>query len=364
MGTVKITVFQMFALLTLFLLGSTVVVGLGLDSEENAWLINLFAMFVGIVLFFFYAFILHKGGWADFGEILEKGFGKAGGKIISLLYSIYFYYIAARIVKDFSYFISQTLFYNIRDWIISAMLLILAAYGCKLGLEALARTAEILMFMTMLLVFSLIALALMSDFFSMENIMPLYNPDEIKWGTLPQLFTFPYGEMVVFLLIFASVNQPEKLIKKGWLAVIAAGIIILILSELIIGIVGAKTAAIYTYPLVKSIEMIEYLEVIQHLEIFSVFSFLFVGFIKIGIFFEAGTMAFANVFRKLKKENIIYPAASLAMLATLYMAENLPQHLFLGLKVVPYLVHLPFQFLIPGILAVLLVLKKERNQAF
>jgi spore germination protein KB len=359
---VRITVFQAFCLMTLFLLGSTVVVGLGLDSEENAWLINLLAMVFGLGLFFLYAFILNRGGWAEFGVLLEKGFGRAGGKIISGLYGLYFFYIGTRVVEDFSYFVSQTLFVNIKEWIIAAVLLTLVGYSCKLGFEALARSAEILFFITMLLVLMLFIMSLMSEVFSLENIMPFFNPDEITWSTFPLRVTFPYGEMVVFLLLFPKVNNPKSLIKKGWLGVVLAGGIILVISEIIIGILGAKVAAIYTYPLVKSIEMIEYLEVIQHLEIFSVFSFLFVGFIKISILYEAGTAAFQNVFTRLKRDYIVYFAVGGGMIGKIYMAESLPQHLFIGLKIIPYLLHIPFQLVFPAVLAIVLMIKKPHQQ--
>jgi spore germination protein KB len=50
----KIHPIQLFTLMVLFELGSAVVVGLGLEAKQDAWLAILFGMMGGIVLFSLY----------------------------------------------------------------------------------------------------------------------------------------------------------------------------------------------------------------------------------------------------------------------------------------------------------------------
>jgi len=363
MNTVKISTFQIFSMITLFLLGSTIVVGLGLEVEENAWILNIFSTSVGIGIIFLYLNILKKNNWTDFHVLLEKGFGKYLGKFVLLLYSLYFIYIASRVITDFSYFISQTLFYQIKNWVISIVFVMLVCYACHQGLEAIARASEILFFITMVLVVVLLIISDISKVISWENIRPFFDKDDFKLSAIPPRITFPYGEMIVFIFIFYHIKDKKTLMKRGWLAVLLAGFILLVVSETIIAILGAKVAAIFTFPLLKAIEMIEFIDVIQHIEIISVISFFIVGFVKVAVFSIAGTKGFHLLLpKKIKANLIVYIVGIVTFLLTVIMDRNLPEHLFIGLKVVPLYLHLPFQFIIPIVLFLTLLVKKKMKK--
>ncbi|MCV9885712.1 GerAB/ArcD/ProY family transporter [Metabacillus halosaccharovorans] len=360
MNTVKISTFQVFSMITLFLLGSTIVVGLGLEVEENAWILNIFSTTVGIGIFFLYTSILKKNDWSEFHVLLEKGFGKFLGKFLLLLYSIYFIYISSRVITDFSYFISQTLFYQIKNWVISIVFIMVVCYACLQGLEAIARASEILFFITMILVVILLIIADISEVISWENIRPFFDKEDFKLSSLFTRITFPYGELIVFTFLFPHLKNKKTLLKRGWAAILLAGFILLIISETIIAILGAKVAAIFTFPLLKAIEMIEFIDIIQHIEIISVFSFFIVGFVKVAIFSIVGTKGFSLLLpKKIKAHLIVYLVGVITFLLSTLMDRNLPEHLFIGLKIIPIYLHLPFQFVIPIILFVTLLVKKK-----
>ena len=122
-----ITSFQLNALLCLFLLGSTVVLGLGLEVEEDAWIVTLLSSSVGILILLFYIYLIAKYE-LNLAELLIKGFGKYIGNFFVFLYIFYFLYIASRVVKDFTYFIAQTLFYQVEFWLISITFICIVAY--------------------------------------------------------------------------------------------------------------------------------------------------------------------------------------------------------------------------------------------
>lgn len=360
MKTIKLSKNEIDSLLLLFLLGSSVVVGLNLDTEENAWLVNLGAMLFGVGLFFFYTFLVKKSGWLPFDQLLELAFGKVLAKIILLLYSLYFLYIASRVVKDFSYFISQTLFYEIEDFVISFVLVSTIVYAATLGLEAVARTSQILLFFTFILLFLIILFSFISDLMYLENIRPLVDIGALDFRHFYKWITFPYGEIVVFLFIFPLVNDRKKLLKSGWIPIVVSGMILILLSEIIIGILGAKVAALYTLPVVKAIEMINLMEVIQHLEFLSVFSFLFVGFVKVSIFFVCSTEVIHRVVPIFQSRFLIVLFGVLLFFLSIYIADDLSHHLHIGLEIVPLYLHVPFQFVIPLAILVMLVIKKRR----
>lgn len=79
--------------------------------------------------------------------------------------------------------------------------------------------------------------------------------------------------------------------------------------------------------------MIEFIEVIQHFEIISVFSFFFVGFIKVAVFAFAGIKGLTFLLPKKINENVInYLVGIVTFTLTFSMDNNLPKHIYVGLK--------------------------------
>lgn len=362
MSVTKISIYQLIALLTLFLLGSSIVLGLNLEAEENAWLINTGAALSGVLFFFFYAYLLKKNGWPEFHKLMEQAFGKVLGKIVLTLYSLYFLYIGTRVLKDFIYFITQTFFYNIDHWIIAFISVCLICYAAILGLEAVARASELLFVFTILLIALIVLFSFVSGIMMGENVRPIFD-----WGVLDlsnwiQYLTFPYGEMVVFLVLFPFLNDHQKLVKRGWIAILLSGIILISITEIIIAILGAKVASLYTYPLVKAIEMIELLDIIQHLELLTAFAFIIVGFVKVSIFFISGAKGISYLLPVLQEKFIIILLGVMVMSGTFLIARDLPEHLFIGLELVPYYLHIPFQFIIPLIILLTTWIKRRKRK--
>lgn len=348
--------------MTLFLLGSSIVLGLNLQAEENAWIINTGAGITGVLLFFFYAYLLKRNGWPEFHQLLELAFGKVLGRVVLLLYSLYFLYIATRVLKDFIYFIAQTFFYNIDHWIVAFVSVCLICYAATLGLEAVARTSEILFIITMLLIALIIFFSFLSGVMMGENVRPLIDLEILDFSNWVQYITFPYGELVVFLVLFPFINDHQKLVKHGWIGVVVSGVILISISEIIIAILGAKVASLYTYPLVKAIEMIELLGIIQHLELLTAFAFIIVGFVKVSIFFISGAKGVSYILPILQEKFIIVVLGSMIFLGSFNIAKDLPEHLYIGLELVPLYLHVPFQFILPLLILLLTWIKGRKKQ--
>ena len=52
MEKAKIDLAQLFSLMTLFQLGTSIVLPIGIDAENNAWIAIILACFGGLLLFF------------------------------------------------------------------------------------------------------------------------------------------------------------------------------------------------------------------------------------------------------------------------------------------------------------------------
>ena len=364
MSKITISTSQLYALMILFLTGSTIVVGLSFSALQDSFIAVLLEILFGIALFYYYLFILKKSSWKEFVPLLQLGFGSFIAKGIALLYSFYFLYIAGRVVMDFSFFITQVLHQESPTWMVTLPFLFVIGYSLSVGIEAIARSAEIMLFFLILILVSLWFLGFFSDEFAPKYLLPIFSHDwNLVFSTIfPTGLTFPYGEMIVFLVLLPYVKHVEKVKKHVWAPILLPGLMIIITMELVIGILHAPFANLYYFPFVKAMEMVNYLNIIEHLEIFTTLILLGGGFVKISVFLFAAQVALSQVF-KIRSKRIWHVPFLIAVMfgLSLFQSTNVVEHLYTGLKLVPYYLHIPFQFAIPLLLGLIVVWKTHRN---
>ena len=208
----NISLTQLFMLIFNFLLGSAIVIGVGKDAKQDAWIAILLMTLIGIGLMYFYYSINRLLPNKNLFEIMEYCFTRPITILLSLGYIIYFLYTTTRVIRTFGEMITSAILPNTPIEVITFSIMLVIAYIIYLGLEVLARIAEIftpyiVLFLTLILIF-----LLTSGEIQLHNIEPVLG-DGIKpvlKAMFPSLLVFPFGELVVFTIILTSVTRIEK----------------------------------------------------------------------------------------------------------------------------------------------------------
>ncbi|MCR6095847.1 endospore germination permease [Salipaludibacillus agaradhaerens] len=356
MNKEKITNYQMFLLMVLFMLGSAVVVGLEMNSQQDAWLTILTGMVFGSVFFLLYGYIFSKHPGRALTSILEDVFGKIIGKLISIGYIGYFLYIAARVTRDFTDLIVIELMMKTPDYIIAIAIIIVVIYASSLGIEVIARTGQLAIIFLFGLGGLVIVFALIDQLPDFSRLEPVL---EEGWGRIltnafPVATTFPFGELIAFTMFFPffKENKTKKVVMTGLSAIVVSGVTLASLSALIVAINAPEVMDDLAFPLLDAIKKINIADIIQRLDPIGILFLVIGGFYKISLFVYAANVAFNHVL-KLKK-NVFMQGflAIVPLVASFYIAENFIEHLYIGLEIVPYYLHLVFQLYIPLLLIV------------
>lgn len=357
---VRLGPFEIFSLMISFLLGSTIVVGWNFETKQDVWMTILLSLALGVGIFYFYLMLHSLGNWGNLIQLLELGFGRWISKGLGFIYGIYFLYIAGRVLKDFSFFVGQVLFHNIPVVVISFTLLLVVSYSCYVGIEAMARSSVILCALTCVIILILMCFGFLSPYFEFSNLTPVFRTSwkQVLSTVFPTGLTVPYGELIVFTMLFPYINNKKALLKYGWISVCITGVLLLLAGEMILGLLNPETVNMYIFPFMKALELTSVLEFLPHLETFAVILNLIGGFVKISVFMYGGLMIMSNIFPKTKPNRRILIAATLTFLVTFILSKNMIQHLYIGLKIVPLIFHIPLQFIIPCILVICLFIKK------
>lgn len=361
MEKVRISSKQLFAIIVLFELGSSLVVGLGLNAKKDAWLAILLGWVGGMSILWVYTSLFRQFPDLSLIGYLQTIIGKYVGWLVGLIYIVYFIYIAARVLRDFG----ELLFISAYDLtpllVINCLMIVTIAYVLHKGLEVLVRTGEVffIVLITILLLGSL--LIVISGLIDVKNLLPFLEKGwkPVLKAAFPLTFTFPFGEMITFTMIFPYVNNSKNALKVSYGALTLSALILSFIAFINLGVLGVDIASRATFPLQVTVSKINIANFLQNLEVLSLLTLIIGGFFKISLFFHTAVIGAADLFQIEKKERLILPIGIVILLLSVQMAKSLTEHLNEGLKFVPQYLHLPLQTGIPLLLLIIVLVRKR-----
>lgn len=270
MEKAKISPYQLFVLIILFELGSALLVPIAMEANRDAWLAILLGMVGGFGMFLIYhrLYLYYPDSLPT--TFVQKLIGKTFGRILALLYVIYFLYLASRVLRDFGEMLAIIAYPETPLSINHALLMFVVVYTVRKGIEVLARTGELAFFFIYFLAISGFVLIIFSGIIHINNLKPIleegiYPLFKVAFG---QVLFFPFGEIVVFGMIFPYLNNPKKARITGLLALGLSGINLAITMAINISVLGVSLISRTQFPLLSTVQTIQFAEFLERLDIF------------------------------------------------------------------------------------------------
>lgn len=348
----------------LFLIGSSVIWGVSLTAEKNSWVASLIAGIFGLLLFHMFVFIWRNNNFQNLAFIFKENLGKYLGFVVSVIYVLYFAYLASRVLSDLNFFINGKLLYTMFPFFVKFSIFLIIVYTYIKGMEAFIRSAVIWGTITLIFLLVLPLVIIGSGSFNWEYVEPIISFDVKKIaGSIPTMITFPFSEVIAFLMIFPLLNQQDRagVIKKGSFIILSATVLMSLFSFLIIGVLHPLLAKNYTFPLITAIERATVFNFIERLDILAVILFIIGGYFKIAVFTFASINLARESMTRLNQKFLALFILILIFLFTYPFSRDIAQHLHVGLEVVPALIHLPFGILLPLLVFIITIIKKKRR---
>lgn len=363
METIKIKPYQLFVLIFLFEMGSAIVVGIGSSLKQDAWMAILFGMAGGVALFHIYHQLFVYYPELPLTSYAQKIAGKFIGRIIGILYIVYFIYLSSRVLRDFGDLLTATIYSETPMFVINALMILTSIYAIYKGLEVFARLGEIFFMFIYLMAVTGMLLVLFSGLIHLQNLKPVLENGimPVIKTTFTETITFPFGEMVLFTMILPHLNERKKAKKVCLSAMILSGINIAITAIINISSLGSDLLERSPYPLLSTISKIELLNFLERLDVFFILYLIIGGFIKITLFFYAALVGAADIFQFKNPRKLTFPIGIIILFASITIATNYPEHIKEGLQIVPIYLHWPFQIIIPSILLVIAFFRNRKK---
>ncbi|MDO0823100.1 GerAB/ArcD/ProY family transporter [Desulfosporosinus nitroreducens] len=356
MGKEQICPRQLFMLIISFELGTTIVLGLGLEAKQDAWIAILLATMVGLLLYVMYTQLFRLFPGQTLIQFIPRVFGKVLGFPLSLLYLSFFIYLAARDLRDLAELIIDAFLPQTPLAVISLFIILVICYAVFHGIEVVGRVNEVLLPIVLIMLVLMTILLLASNKIHITNLQPVLGEGikPIIKATFPLAVVFPFGEAVVFGMFFPYLNQPSKARATGLAAFLVSGIIISYTTAVNIAVLNADIASMATFPLLATVRLID----VGRFEIIAMFLMFIGAFIKITLYFLGVIIGASSMFRLPNHRSLVVPVGLIIFTSSIYIARSFPEHLEEGLKIAVPILLIPLELIVPFVMLLIAYVRK------
>jgi len=316
-----ITEKQALAIMIMFTLGSTLVLGAGGTAKNDVWLAILLSMLMAVPILLLYCRIQRLYPDKNIYGIFDAVYGSIAGKLMSFVFIWYLFHLGALVIRNFTEFIVSVSLPETPQNVIGLFMIVLCIWAVKAGIEVISRWTSIMLPIMVLVILTVTMLfAPLLDF---ENLKPvLYDGFAPVLDSAFSVFAFPFSETVVFLTFFNQLTKKEKVYKVYFWNLIISGTFILLVSVRTLLSLGVPNINILFFPSYASVRLINIGDFLERIEITVAMVFLFAGFIKISMCLYGASIGAAHLLGCSNYRKIAAPLGLAMLILSIIIYKN------------------------------------------
>lgn len=347
---------QYEALMVIFMFGTSLIFIGNIHGEEDIWISVLIAIVVAMPFAFIYGRIAESFPKMGLFDIFIKVYGKVLGKLLILIYSLYFFHLATIALRYMTEYIQVSSLPETPQYITAILIGILAIYTINAGLSAFSTWAKVTLPVIMLLIIVTIILGL--NQFNYSYLMPiLYNGIKPVMINAYSFLTFPFAETIVFLVFSDYVDDNKEITKVYIYSFLIAGFFLLaniLRNVLLLGFPNVNNMLFRSNFATSIIRLSNF---IQRIEIIVSANMTLTGFAKATTYLYAASLGFIKFFNiKHHRGTLIILCSIMIVLSRFIFKSTMDMARFINFY--RYYV-IPFQFVIPVLTFIIVTIRKK-----
>jgi spore germination protein KB len=344
MDNEKVTFNQAMFSIVLFNFGSSVIVGVSTGTGQEVWISILLANVLVIPLYLLYARILKLFPEKNLYAILETLFGKVVGKVFIALFIWYAIHLCALVTRDFSEFTRVCSLPETPLLPIMILMILTTIFLARSGTRAIGKWSVAVFFIVMFVAFFTFVAAVPK--LKPDLLLPFleHSPAQFAESAF-QLFSFPYGETVVFLCLADSFQKKDSPYKLFLYALIITLFVFIIVTMRNLALLGQALTQISYFPSYLAVRIIEVGSFLTRIEGSISSNFVLAGIVKITICLLAASKGMARLCNLQDYRPLVLPMGMLALALGAISFKSIME-LFVFNQYYAYYAF-PFQVIIP-----------------
>jgi spore germination protein KB len=361
MNTEKISGLQLFYIMAGYVLGTAIILGLGLDSKQDAWIFILVGMSASLLLMAVFTQLAVYYPGDSLVEILPKLIGKFLSYPVILLYILHFTYSAARASRELGDLIVTTILSETPIFVVIASFMVLMIYCLRGGVETFARMAEIVF---PVYIFSLILiwfLLLNVDQFSIKNLTPILGMGitPVFKAAIPNSINFPFGETITIMMLFPYLSNKGYTRRIGMSIILVGGLLLTVNSIMMISVLGPEFYSRDIFSLLAATQMVSVADFLERFDALVILMMVAGVFFKVGVFTFAAAVGISQLLRLKQYRSVLLGLGTIIPPLSLVSASSFVEHIEIGFKwYIPY-VHTSLQIILPFLFLCIAFIRKK-----
>lgn len=336
------------SLLLGFLLGSSLLVPMGGEARQDAWLALLLGAAASLPVAWVYMALARRFQGQSPIAYSRALLGPWLGGLVGLLYVWYSLHLGALVLRNVGEFVTTTILPATPMGASLLTLMLLCTYAVRHGLEPLTRTGQVLVGMTLTLM--LLTLVLVAKEARPERLLPVleHGPAPLLSAALTVL-AFPFGEKVLFLMILPRLQRARDPGRPVLAAMLGAMLVLTIVHVFNVAVLGPHLMVSSLFPTLEMIRTIEVAEFLTRLDPLFVAVWVATGFIKIAVCMYVTVRALAEWAKVRDYRPLTLPIGAIMAVLSVLLFDNSSQLTTFFLTIWP-VYSVPFQVLMPLLL--------------
>ncbi|MGO4271030.1 GerAB/ArcD/ProY family transporter, partial [Paenibacillus sp. TAF58] len=262
---------------------------------------------------------------------------------------------AARISRDFSELMISTILVGTPSILILASFVAVIIYTLRGGIEVFGRMAELVFPAILIISMSTWMIVYISGVVDMKHLTPILGSGiKTIWKeSFPYQTSLPFGELVVFTMVWPALKDNVKLKKAAMAAVLTAGFLLSLNILGMISVLGPQLYGMLNYPLLSAIRMVSVADFLERIDAVVIMLMVAGGFFKVGIYIYGASVGTAQLLNLKNHHFVLIPLGAIIVPLGHIMVKTYAEHLAVGLKFDMTYLHLPLQFVIPSLLLIM-----------
>ena len=300
-NTRQLNLNQLTTLILLFLIGGSALSSTARYSGQNVWIVLLFAGGFGAILFTMFHRISKVHQYKGLPDILTSTFGKVIGTTILFVYAGFFLFRTLSVGNYMTAMAQETLMFGVNPRIVITMLLITVIISSLYGLNVIGRSSEVFLFIIIICMLPFLLSIFTSSIFKTENLIPVLaeGVPGIAQDVVRTTF-FPYGELVVFLMLFPYIAPKENkgILKRSYIAITIAVLLMIAIDLTTVALIGANLTSNFEYSFYNAMQLAGIKGFLERLDPLAVVIMVASEYFKLVIYFFVTVLAFQALHKR------------------------------------------------------------------
>ncbi|MGM7722187.1 GerAB/ArcD/ProY family transporter [Metabacillus sp. Hm71] len=361
MNKEKIGNIQLFYIMVGYVLGTAIILGLGLEVKQDAWIFILIGTLGGMLLMTIYTQLSAFYPDDTLVQMIPKIIGKYLSYPIILLYIFHFTYSAARACRELGDLLASTILTETPLIVTIVSFMVLVIYCLRGGIEPFFRMGEVVFPVYIFALMLIWTLLLSVEGNDVKNLTPVLanGIKPVLKEAFPTALNFPFGETIVFMMFFPFLNSKKNIKKIGIVAVLFGGILLTVNSIMIMSVLGPEIYSQNIFSLLTATRMVTIADFLERFDVLVILMMVAGVFFKAGGFLFGAALGIAHLFNLKQTRSVTLGLGTIIISLSLISANSYVEHINIGfLFFVPY-VHTFLQIIVPILLLCIAFIRKK-----